>query len=888
MDRVSPLTVAAAALIAGCVATPPQWPARREAATDAAPPVFRPPPAAPWTGWDDARPPQIRFDRLRGWSAEPAAIVRFDRVSDAFTGHHPAARLTANTSVGALRVVLRPEQPVGLEAPADTVEAVVAARGTRPTARIALRLRDAAGTLHRADLGPIPAERWTILQAPLPHVFRQCGESGQFGSIEAIEITDWNPAQAPELRLAAITAGPRHPVLLPPPPPEAAAPSPTAAPPPSPSLCTVHRRADGWIEIRSSADDGELSYTLDPATWHRGLAISWNGRLRARWGGWRFEAVMGDPTPRSVVTTADRIEIDTASGARVSVRAAGRTLTMQFRAPRSAGTIVAAGWAAPSPQLLTLPLLEDVPVALWRANAPAEPPLFGTAFFDPFRSSASEMDASRSVLGALGAARYRPADDGRPPAVEETFHLTISPRVEDVLPSVPAMSGRRAADAAMSVYHEPGPLGTGRLREMWDEMQAGPMFVLSEPAVGAPREDELDCTDPRWTREWLRYGADGRWREGSAPGRYAIKTAWMATAQALSAARGEPADRATVVRVGADPPWAFTDYDARTPGAATFRAAMEGLHEWFRLESRRRAAPVLCDAARAWYHADAADAAVWNPARAAELVEQPWRPLMPLLRLNRALGLVGPPVPAAGTEPDHRTLACLIAHGMALRLPPLDIADDRLWRWTFLVAALHRRQALQTVERLAWGTQEGGLCSASAALAGDAWQHSRLYLRYRDGLEIWVNGSVDTWPVTIGGDPVELPAGGWFAIGPDLLAASTLLDGRRFDRVRAPEYAYHDGRGSDRLQDGISSPAPVLVRLEERPRGRCLRLTFLGTPAPVAFGPPFWPRGARLVRLSTVSSIGAPIAPPDAVPEQDRLRVTAPAGAREVELEWTR
>jgi len=566
------------------------------------------------------------------------------------------------------------------------------------------------------------------------------------------------------------------------------------------------------------------------------------------------------------------------------MRLIGRTLSVRMQGPASAVSLVACGWSSTPEQWRRLPLLDEVPVAIWQGN----PPIFGTAFFDPFRSSASRMGGASDGSSALQIARYEPADHGRAPAVDETFHLTVSPRVEEVIPSVPSVSGRRAADAATSVYFELGPLGTGRLREAWDALQAGPMLVLTAPAPGTPREDELDCTDPRWTREWARHGPDGRWCPGAAPGRYKIKTPWMATAHALAFTRAEPADRAWVPQIGDEPPWAFTDYDARSPGAAAFRTAWDGLANWYRLESQRRAAPVLCDAAYAWLYADAADGAVWNPARSAELIEGPWVPLVALLRLNRAIGLVAPPLPLDGARTEYRLMAAAIAHGMALRLPALDVADDRLWRWAFLFAALHRRQALQTVERIAWGTPGGSLCSPSAALAGEVYRHSRLYLRYRDGLEIWINGDTQRWTVAVGGDAVELPPDGWYASGPDLRAASTLVGGRRLDWVRAPEYAYHDGHGGSDLVDGLGTAEPVLVRVHERPSGRRVRLTFLRAASPVVLGPPFWPNDARAVRVAASDASGGSLAPPDPVREGDLLRLRPPAAARDIEFEWTR
>lgn len=900
MDRISWL-ITLVVLSSGCIAPPPQWPARYQPVDEAGPPVFRPSLASMWTGWDDALPPQVRFDRLRGWSAHPAPLVQLDRVNDAFNGHHWTVRLTATAQLSHVRVTLVPAAPIPLDEPADVVEVVAAAKSvflqhSRSVPRLAVQLQDATGVMHSIDLGPIPSERWTILRAPLPITFRQYTEEDRFGWIHAIELHDWDPSAVPDLRLASLAVGLRHASLMQPPgqsdPPWQRPPDDhrvDATPPRIDATCILERLGDGHIALKSITEDGEATFVINPLMWHRNIEIRWNGRPRVHWRGWQWSSAAVDLSPTSIVTVDNRIELDTAGGWRVSIWLAGRTLSIRMRGPPSVLSISAAGWASSlSSERIHLPLMENLTIHTWHGAQAGEPVLFGTAWFDPFCSSASAMGDGSEQSSALETVRYQVADDGRAPAVDETFHLTISARVDDVLPSVPAVSGRRAADAAMSVYCEPGPFGTGRLREMWELKQAGPMFVLSEPSPSAPREDELDCTDPRWTREWVRHRPDGRWQEGSAPGRIAIKTLWMPTSSALGASLIEPADRALLPRVGFEPPWAFTDYDARVPGAATFRAAWNGLLDWLRLESRRRGAPVLCEAMRAWLYADAADAAAWDASRAVELIDQPWQPLVPLLRLNQALRLIAPPMPFSRPDADYHMLAATIAHGMALRLPPLDATDDRLWRWTFLTAALHRRQALQTVERLAWGTADGGLCSPSAALASDGWRRSRLYLRYRNGLEIWVNGDTNTWVVGVAGDTFDLPPAGWYAIGPNLLAASTLVHSRRLDRVHAPEYSYHDGHGNADVVDGIGSAEPVLLRFHEQPRGRRLRLTFLRAPASVTFGRPLWSGDVRLTQVAAFDAGGMRIAPPDAVRDDDHLRLLPPRAAREVELEWTR
>ncbi len=446
----------------------------------------------------------------------------------------------------------------------------------------------------------------------------------------------------------------------------------------------------------------------------------------------------------------------------------------------------------------------------------------------------------------------------------------------------------RAAVERVCLLYE---AAAGRLREAWSEMEAGPMFLLEAPQ-GRPEtaEDELDVGDPRWSRVLLRRASDGRWQPGALPGRYAVKTPALTGLSSLEPPLpAAPPDRAVCPWLARSPPWERTDYDARTADAGTFRAAWEGLNDWLRSESQRRGAPVLCSSSWAWLYAGAADAALVEADTAEELLTRPWLPLFLHARLNAALRSIGPRLLAAGGDDEEarRRLAFSIAHGMAPRLPLFDAADDRAWRLVFLAGALHRRQALAPLERLSFGSGTGWL-SPSDALATGAWRASRIYLRYSGGLEVWVNGGADAWPVTVGGETIELPPGGWHAVGPDLLAGSIRHNGRRLERVRSPEYSYHDGAGWDGVSVGIGCAGAVLLRDEAAPRGRRMRLTFLGPPAAVALAAPAWPAGARLRDAVAWDAGGGRRPPPEIVRDGGRLVVVPPGGARRVELEWTR
>ena len=230
--------------------------------------------------------------------------------------------------------------------------------------------------------------------------------------------------------------------------------------------------------------------------------------------------------------------------------------------------------------------------------------------------------------------------------------------------------------------------------------------------------------------------------------------------------------------------------------------------------------------------------------------------------------------------------AAAFAHGLAPRLPALDAGDPRLWRLAFLSAALHRRQALGGVERIAYGDGRV-LLSDADALSSGLWRKSMLYLRYRDGLEIWINGSDVPWEVRVGADLVTLPPAGWHAAGPGFACASLTIGGRRVEFVRAAEYDYHDGGGGESFALDLACAAPVVARTGTAGRGRTRSFWFPGTAARVGLGPGLLPAGARIVRRAATGADGEPVPAPDLVADGDRAWLVPASGTRRMELEWT-
>jgi len=98
---------------------------------------------------------------------------------------------------------------------------------------------------------------------------------------------------------------------------------------------------------------------------------------------------------------------------------------------------------------------------------------------------------------------------------------------------------------------------------------------------------------------------------------------------------------------------------------------------------------------------------------------------------------------------------------------------------------------------------------------------SRLFIRYPNSLELWINGNDrESWEVIREGEVHALPPYGWLAIQSDeFYECSELRDGRRYDRVSSPDYVFVDGRGVFRSFDGIGTSGSVAVRRTKEENG---------------------------------------------------------------------
>jgi hypothetical protein len=192
-------------------------------------------------------------------------------------------------------------------------------------------------------------------------------------------------------------------------------------------------------------------------------------------------------------------------------------------------------------------------------------------------------------------------------------------------------------------------------------------------------------------------------------------------------------------------------------------------------------------------------------------------------------------------------LAATIAYGHIGWLVEESHGMRQTCRSYYMLQPLQARYAMLKPEEIRYGTDRGLATSSEAFLSGD-WRKSQIFIRYPNGLSVWVNGNASqSWRVEHRGARHDLPPFGWLAVGSDgFFESSEAVDGKRNDRAITPDCLFLDGRGTWRDCDGIGASGSVAVR--RAAGGRGLSITTIEGADRLAIGKPqgrFGPEDVR-------------------------------------------
>jgi len=497
---------------------------------------------------------------------------------------------------------------------------------------------------------------------------------------------------------------------------------------------------------------------------------------------------------------------------------------------------------AKNPQLIAVPYWVGRPEVVLMGSP--DKPLYLTSFVDYYRTGSSRLYFKNKIeedgVYCGGGTYYIPKTNGKRNDCHERFFLTLSPRFEETLPTIPNPPSRWRSVAAkyLVCYYEvqdresdylywkniarygmnkvimldwetcwrdgaesytfrtvaaPGKGGDENLKEYIRKVQElGFRYALYNnyvdfAPVNALWDEDLVVRMPTggWQQAWFRTYT-------IKPAK-AVKLSRVITTimqDKFNPTAGGP-DVQTAVS-----PWSRVDFDERMPGAGTMLTQYYSYGQLLLEQQEIWNGPVYSECGNNYYYSGLTTGSGACD-HGYDFNKKPWlvdfylRKMQPL-SCNWSLGY------GDRTEEDcDRFFAKTIAFG----LPGGFLGG---WRHEFdylMIRGYYMLQQLQSsycqalIKDIRYANEKGKLLDVSTAIATGAYKRSQIRLEYDNGLVIWVNGNhAENWKIA----KANLPPSGYYAGNKDgsLEVFSAMMNGKRADYVHAPDYDYIDGRGN--------------------------------------------------------------------------------------------
>jgi len=464
---------------------------------------------------------------------------------------------------------------------------------------------------------------------------------------------------------------------------------------------------------------------------------------------------------------------------------------------------------------------------------PSDKPLFASVWFDWYRSNASQPYASKTPAIAAdsaeinGGMRYLPKTDGQRNNLYERIFLTVSPRYEETLPTIPNPPSLRRQEGKQVVWTvtEPATFEADHLRcrrirsygldkimqhsheVTWrDEgdsftlrLRAAPQkggdaglrrYIQAQNALGWLQGTYTNYTDfapvnTNWNPDYVQREPSGEWRRAW-PRNYALKPAKAVEFDQFYAPRIKETygvrmsytDVHTAVA-----PWAYCDFDARVPGAGTFAATFNAYGQLL-LNDQRIYGPTQSEGTYQWLYAGLESGTYGWVYTDVNLLVHPLDVAFMLMKIhpleaNYGMGYTDYYLsrldPQWKQSPKRRDyvdlfLATAIGYGnLGWLVKDWGLEDEfgveAMARSYYMMQQLQQQYAFVAPRRIEYAGADGCRLSPSEAHATGAIADSRLHVEYENGTHVYVNRAKQgVWKVADGeGRPVELPVNGWLA-----------------------------------------------------------------------------------------------------------------------------
>ena len=501
--------------------------------------------------------------------------------------------------------------------------------------------------------------------------------------------------------------------------------------------------------------------------------------------------------------------------------------------------------------------------------------LFLSTYVDWFHSNASTLygspeGAAEATLN--GGCTYLPRSDGKRHPLSERIIITGSRQFEEVLPTMHGPSETLDQTLlAPLVWHRLAPLADEEeayveayesllsLKEMgmdellvlhpagtWNDGGGTISTVAAKKKGGEDALSEyLDALgdlgykftlhanfgaisplDEQWDAANVALLPDGNMAPAGR-GSYRLRAATarsLATGLASNIRDKHGSAAIQVGEIASTPPWQRLDCDSRLPQAARFLATLE--EEQALLSAASHEGITVVDGGSQWMytglcHGYTATLAGKAPCRRPLLVDFALRFLHPY-SIGAGVGSIeefyGGDIPAeeknASSNFLTRYLAATVVYGHAALLP-----EPEVWGMAATVKTYYMLQQLQSqcvaspVAQIRYH-HDGNFLETTEALMSDAHLLSQIQIDYENGVQINVNGGwEEDWTIEHGGETYRLPAGGFWAHGPDDLMVYSADAGEGYiDFAQCSDYVFIDTRGQQLSTGPISLSGAALVR----------------------------------------------------------------------------
>ncbi len=495
---------------------------------------------------------------------------------------------------------------------------------------------------------------------------------------------------------------------------------------------------------------------------------------------------------------------------------------------------------AVNPELMGVPYLTGRPRVLVMGTGKNR--LFMTSLVDYYRTGSSGLYFSGNEKEGIycnGGSYYVPKTNGKRNDCYERLFLTLSPRFEETLPSIPNPKAVYRDDAAnylvcyYAVYDReedykywknaaryginkvvmldwevcwrdgdesytfrsasaPGKGGDENLRNYISKVQAlGFRYALYNNYVDFAPVNAL------WDEDRVVRLPNGGWQQAwfrtyTAKPALAVKFSRLISRDSKN--KYNPTAGGPDVHTAVSP-YSRVDYDERMPGAGTMLTPFYSYGQLLLEQQKIWGGPTYSECHNGYYYSGlttgsgACDGSAYDDKY--WLVDFYLRKMQPI-SAHWSLGM--------GERNDKeadRYFARTIAYGMPGGYlggwrHPFDSYSIRSY---FMIQQLQSCYCKALIKSIKYADSNGKLLEVSSAIASDVLKRTQLKLEYDNGLEIWVNGNKsEAWKTPY----AELPPSGYYAKLPDgkLEVFSAVKNGKRADYVHSPEYDFIDGRGS--------------------------------------------------------------------------------------------